>query len=172
MAAAHRSAPGVSLQVTEPAGVPVRSRAEAGAPSGAVGGPVVLVGPGGVGEVPMRMPAGVCGMTVTGVELVGGVAVSFTGRWRGEYGPASRCVGNVVLDLVEPPIPLDPRQRSNAREAPRVRVLMCAATPRRWLWLADARDVGTEWPYLLAPLAMIALGQGAIDARRPPRACI
>lgn len=176
MAAMHRSAPGVSLHVMGAAGGPVRSRVEAGSPAGAlgaaVGGPVVLVGLGGVGEVPMRMPVGVCGLTVTGVELVGGVAVSFTGRWRGEYGPASRCVGDVVLDLVEPSIPLDPRQRSNAREARRVRVLMCAATPRRWLWLADARDVGIEWPYLLAPLAMIALGQGAIDARRHPRARI
>ena len=93
-------------------------------------------------------------MTVAGVELVGGVAVSFTGVWRARYGLASECVGDVVVQLVAPVTRLDCAARPGAAVV--VRACVSVAGRRCWWTVADVREAGRDWPYVVAPLAVVA----------------
>lgn len=68
------------------------------------GTPIVLVGPAGLAQpVPLRPAPGCCGITVTEVGLSeGGVVSALRGVWRAEFGSAATCVGDIVLELIEP----------------------------------------------------------------------
>jgi hypothetical protein len=123
---------------------------------------VELVGAAGLGEVPMYAPMGLCGLTVTDVELTGGLAVSFVAVWRASFGPALACVGDVVLELV--PVPCPDGSGSLGPNCADVRVLV--ASPRGWLWLGEARRVGRRWPYLVAPLVWLVHQQYGVSRSR------
>jgi hypothetical protein len=148
---------------------------------GRVGGEVVLIEPRGLGSVPMRPPRGVCGLTVSEIELGGGgVASWFRGVWRAEFGAAAESAGDVVVELADPrdPWPGGPRGSDAAadkRDWVQVRLLVAARgrgrSYPRWLWLGRWPRLGTDWPYVVAPLVMIVMEQERRAATRTGATC-
>jgi hypothetical protein len=148
--------------------------------------PVELVGSAGLVEpVPMRPPSGYCGITLTDVRLSGaGVVSVLRGVWRPRFGSAAASVGDVVLELLEPATHVGRTlDREPTRDAAGTRVgvrLLVAAdaaagassarmSGRRgpgWLWLGSWPCVGSDWPFLVGPLAFITWCQEHRDAPR------
>jgi hypothetical protein len=129
-------------------------------------------------QIPMRNPEGASAMLVVAIDMGYGmttlpVAITdgtdrtdkvpavalFAGCWQPDQPPANHHDGDVLIRLTEP----------TWREGDRVDVQMFLLYQHRWQIVGTWNDVGTDWPYIVAPTAsaVMELHTNACESARP-----